>query len=780
MKAIFKNFIFILKKFKTSSFLNILGLSVAMAVFIVCMIQVFSDFTYNHNFKNINNTYLFTQYSTISPNDTYAPWISTPRAKEMSEKFPEIRNYCLYISNANSNFDIIQKNGEKMSIEANLIKTTKGFINIFSPQIITGNPAEVFIGEKTSKAMLTESTAKTLFGDESAIGKSFFFHNSTEPITVTAICKDFPKNCFVPNGVFVLLPDDIPENSNYFGYFDIAPENVEKLEKRLNSAEFYGENTMKQFKADPENASSASLIPLNRIHLHFPMVGSGNFNSTVSLLAIGIAILIMAYINYINFSIAIAPARIKSLNIQKILGAKNKTLRSVIIFEAVLFSLIAYSFALLCVELFKDTTIVKSLFTDISVSYNKVLLVFTGIIILFCGILFGLYPAYYVTSFSPAIAIKNSFASSKRSLKLKNTLICIQFISSVTLISIAAFIYIQYNYVTNYSWGIQKENIVYMRTYGLKTDIDTFGKELIRNKDISDYTIAGFLPGSVGMGWDRDFEGKIISVMSWPVGRNFLEFFGVPVVQGRNFTDTEESDIPYIIVNQAFMNKYRFEDILGKKIFCFDGDGEIIGVAKNVNFESLHNPIRPMIFVRLNSGWNNIILLKISGNNIDNTFNYIKQCWNKYNDEVFDCKFLDTRLDNLYKKENNLAQVILICSIITIMIAIMGVYGLIVFNTKYRSKEIAIRKVNGSSVFSIVLLLNRNIFGMLILAFCIATPLAYYIVQQWLDSFAYKTPVYWWVFATSGILVFLTTIATTCWQSIKAARKNPINYLKSE
>lgn len=187
-----------------------------------------------------------------------------------------------------------------------------------------------------------------------------------------------------------------------------------------------------------------------------------------------------------------------------------------------------------------------------------------------------------------------------------------------------------------------------------------------------------------------------------------------------------------------------------------------------------------MIFVRLNSGWNNIILLKISGNNIDNTFNYIKQCWNKYNDEVFDCKFLDTRLDNLYKKENNLAQVILICSIITIMIAIMGVYGLIVFNTKYRSKEIAIRKVNGSSVFSIVLLLNRNIFGMLILAFCIATPLAYYIVQQWLDSFAYKTPVYWWVFATSGILVFLTTIATTCWQSIKAARKNPINYLKSE
>lgn len=780
MKTVFRNFTFILKKFKTSSILNILGLSVALAIFSACIIQTISDFTYNHNFKNINSTFLFTQYRTLSPKDSYAPWISTPKAQEISEKFPEVKNYCLYIANENFGFDIIQDNGEKMLLRATLNKTTKGFVDVFTPKVLSGNPALVFSGEKTTKAMLSQSTAKTLFGEEDPLGKSIFFHNSSEPITVVAICDDFPKNCTIQNGVFVLLPEDIPENFNYFGYFNVDPENVDKLVKRLNSGEFYGEESIKQFKADPENSFSADLIPLDRIHLHFPLVGEGSFNTTISLMAIGIVILIMAYINYINFSIAIAPARVRGINIRKILGAKISVLRFSIISEAVIFSLIAYGLAILYIHIFNDSALSKSLFTNLSISDNCIQIIVIGSIVFGLSILFGLYPSYYVTSIHPVIAIKNSFANSQKSSKLRNILICIQFICSISLINIASFISIQHSYIKNYPSGIQKENIVYMTTTGLKTDIDTFGKELTLNKDILDYTVSGFLPGYVGMGWDRDFEGKIIKVMSWPVGRNFLRFFGVPVVQGRDFTDTEESDTPYIIVNQEFINKYKFNDILGKKIFCFEGDGEIIGVTKNINFESLHNPIRPMIFVRLNSGWNSFIFLKISGNNTSQTMDYIKQCWSKYNDEVFNCKFLNSRLDGLYKKENNLAQAISIISVITILIAIMGIYGLIIFNTRYRAKEIAIRKVNGSSESNIVLLLNNNIIKLLIIAFIISTPLSYYIVQQWLNSFAYSTPIYWWVFVLSGIAVLLTTIATTCGQSIKAARKNPVNYLKNE
>ncbi len=779
MKAILKNFIFILKKFRTSSILNILGLSVALAVFTVCLIQVASDFTFNHNLKNINNTYLFTQYQTISPKDSYSPWLSTFKGKEISEKFPEIKNYCLYVSNKDSEFDILQKNGEKTFLKTNIIKTTAVFIELFSHKILSGNTSSLFEGDKINKAMLSKSVAKTFFGEESPLGKSFFFHDSTEPITVVAVCEDYPDNCTIKNGVYVLLSDNNPTNYNYLAFFDINPENADKLMTRLNSAEFYGEETMARMKADPEYSHPVDLIPLDRIHLHFPTVGNGSFNSTISLLAIGIIILIMAYINYINFSIAIAPARVKGLNIQKVLGAKNFVLRTVIVFEAILFSVISYCLAILYIILLNDS-VIKLMVPDLIIFNNGSFLVFTAVLVFICSILFGLYPAYYVTSFDAAMAIKNSFANSKKSTRLRNILICIQFISSISLISIAIFISIQNYYMKNYSWGIQKENIVYMKTKGLKSDIDTFGKELTQNKDILEYTVSGALPGYVGMGWGRDIEGKNVQVVSWPVGRNFLQFFGVPIVEGRNFTDTEESNIPYIIVNQKFIEKYEFKDMLGKKIFCFEGDGEVIGVAKDVNFESLQNAIRPMLFVRLDSSWNNFIFLKLSGSNINESMNYIRETWSKYNDNVFDCRFLDSRLDDLYKKENNLAQVISIISLITILIAIMGVYGLIIFNTKYKAKEIALRKVNGASELSIVFLLNRNIFGLLILAFCIATPLSYYIVNQWLDSFAYKTPVYWWVFILSGIIVFFITVITTCWQSIKAARKNPINYLKSE
>jgi putative ABC transport system permease protein len=332
----------------------------------------------------------------------------------------------------------------------------------------------------------------------------------------------------------------------------------------------------------------------------------------------------------------------------------------------------------------------------------------------------------------------------------------------------------------NYAWGIQKENIVYLPIRDLKSDSKTFCEELKKNPHIVDFTEGGFVPGGIYMGWGRDFEGQQVSVMAWPVTRTFLHFFGVQITEGRDFSETDDDGKQKIIFNQEFLKKYKLKDIIGKQFNCMDTVGEIIGIAKDVNFESLHTAIRPMAFVMLGKNWNNWLFIKITGQDTPATIDFIKRTWVKHSDEEFDIKFLNESLDNLYKNENNLAKLISIFGLVIIIIAIMGVYGLIMFNTRYKAKEIAIRKVNGSSVKEIMLMLNRTVLLQMGIAYAVATPLAYYVVYKWLTQFAYKTTIYWWVFALAGALIFIITIVTVSWQSYRAATTNPVEAIKRD
>ncbi|MEN6331422.1 MAG: FtsX-like permease family protein, partial [Smithella sp.] len=750
-------------------------LSVAFAVFSVTMIQVHYDFTYDRNFKKSDNIYLFSQYR---PSDgVRAVNISTPAAKEISDKFPEVKSYCLITTQNNTSFDVSSKNGNIREFEEYFTKATVGLLDVFTPEILVGDARAAFT--EKNKAMISQSTAHKFFGNISPVGQSVFFHSSTTPITIVAVCKDFPDNCTLKNGVFVQLPNDRPENYNYDGYFEVFPKDLSKLLSRLNSKEFYGEEVMKSFEIS-QNKLIAELTPLTKIHLQFHEKGSGNLNTTLSLLAIGLLTLVIAYINFLNFSIAMAPSRVRGLNIQKILGANPRILKLSIAAEASLFSLLAFVIALFYVSLFKDSPINEFFSADLALQKNWVILSVIGVASVVSGILFGLYPARYVTSFQPAVALSGSFSISGKSMKLRNTLIVFQFISAISLIIISFFIKMQHDYMQNYSWGIQKENIVYLPSRQLKTDIKTFGEELKKDPRVLDYTASQFIPGRVGMGWGRDFEGKNVSIMAWPVDRNFLHFFGVKIVEGRDFLETDNSEKQKIIFNEEFLKKYELKDIVGKEFDCFDNLGDIVGIAQNVNFESLQMAIRPMAFVILDDTWNNWIFVKISGNNVPATIDYIKKIWGEFSDENFNLKFLDSTLDNLYKQENNLAKLISVFGLIIIIIAVMGVYGLVVFNARYKSKEIALRKVNGASDKEIILMLNRSVLIQLTIAFVVAVPLAYYVVHRWLEGFAYKTPVYWWVFLLAGLLVFLITVITVSWQSWRAATANPVDAIKNE
>jgi len=774
MKAIFRNFFFVLKRFRTSSILNILGLSVAFAVFSVTMIQVYYDFSYDRNFKNSNDVYLFSCFWT---SDSHREEVSSiSESKEMSDKFPEIKNYCLLKNNKNVLFDVRDKDGNVTEITENINKSSLGLLSVFTPEIIIGDARSALT--ERNKALISESTAHKFFGENNPVGQFIFMHDSITPLTVVAVCKDFPENCTVRNGIFVQIPNEKINDYDYKVYLEVKHEDVTKLVTRLNSKEFDKKNPARSLK--DHSKFIAELIPLTKIHLHYPEIGNGNLTGTLSLFAIGLLTLIIAYINFLNFSMAMAPARVRGLNIQKIHGANPLKLKFTIAFEASLFSLLSFLLALLYISFFKESSINEYFPADLSLWNNWTLLSVIGASSILFGAIWGLYPAHYVTSFQPAMALSGSFVLSERSRKLRNTLITIQFISAISLIIISVFIKIQHDYMQNYSWGIQKENIIYLPAKELKTNIKAFGDELKKNPQVVDYTASGSVPGDMSLTWAlKDFDGKYVTPVIWPVRSNFLDFFGVKIIEGRNFIETDNSGKPKIIFNQEFLRKYQLKNLVGKE-FPFLQNADIVGIAKDINFESLKLPIRPMAFVVLGDSWNEWIFVKIIGKNTPATIEYIRKTWEKYSNESFKPKFLDDSLTNLYRNENNLAKLISIFGLVIIIIAIMGVYGLVVFNARYKSKEIALRKVNGASVKEIMLMLNRSVLIQLAIAFVVAVPLAYYIVHRWLEQFAYKVPIYWWVFILAGLLVLAITVIIVSWQSYKAANANPVEAIKNE
>jgi len=782
MKAVFLNFFFVLKRFKTSSILNIIGLSAAFAVFTITLIQVNYDRSYDRNFKNADDIYFFSISYSNGDRGTTMP---TTLATEIAGKFPEVKSYCLVnpVSQSELLVDVINKKGIRQKFSTKITPVTAGFLDVFTPEIVGGSTKDVFDGQ--GKAMITESTAKKLFGNDNPVGKTIYYHFSkhfynnqkTNFVTVQAVCKDFPENCSIKNGIYTLLPDDEPSNFNYNGYFVLNKSNYSKLLLQLNSEKFFGKEKWEEMKKSGVKAI-VELTPLNKAHFDLE---KGRLTTTLSLLAIGILTLIIAYINFLNFSISISPARVKGLNIHKIIGASPFKLKLILASEAALFSLLAFFLALLYIALLKDTFISDYFSADMSLSPNKILLGVIGLVALLFGMAFGSYPARYIVSFQPAVALRGSFAMSAKSVRLRNILITLQFVAAITLIITAMFIQLQNTYMNHRSWGIQKENIVYLPYGQTKIDMHTFGEELKRDPRILDYTASQFLPGHVGMSWGRTFEGKQVNAWIWPVQINFPEFFGVKMAEGRDFQDADSTVNKHaIIFNECFLKMHQLKNIHGKDFPGFGMSLTVVGIAKNINYTSLRDSIRPMGFAILGDQYMNWFFVKLSGKDVPGAIENIRKTWVKYSDEDFNLKFLDASIDKLYKNEMNLAKLISMFGLITILIAIMGVYGLIVFNARYKSKEIALRKVNGASDREIMLMLNRSVLIQLIIAFIVAVPLAYYVVHSWLEQFAYKTPVYWWVFLLAGLMVFAITVMTVSSQSYKAATANPVDAIKNE
>lgn len=770
MKLIINNLKQYIKSSKAVFLFNIVGFTVAFTAFFVIAIQVSYDFSYNKNFEKAGQIYLFNRYHHTNGNSYRT--INQDLAKDIQAKIPEVKSYCLLQINPGTEV-VVNINDYKKEYAISFMETTPGFFDVFTPEILSGSIQKIF--DEKGKALISEKTAKQIFGETDPIGQIFHVRDSI--LTVMAVYKDFPENCSLSNGIFTYMQPNVPENWNYYGYFLIDPHNINAVIDKINSVDILGEETFKHYIENPENKVEFQLPALKDLYLHGY---NKRIHTTLSLLVIGIILLLIAFINYTNFAISMAPGRIKNVNIHKIFGIDPIRLRLAIAAEAVLFTIFALALSLVCLHYLKGSGLAANFVADLSVTENWQIITVTSLTVLLLSVLIGIYPAVYITSFNEAFAMKGSFSLSPKGVILRNSLIIFQFTASIALICISGMIKMQNDYMQNYSWGFQKENIAYLLLGNTKIDAELFGSELKQNGSVIDYTLSWNLPGKIGMSWGRDFEGKSIDYFTvWPVTPNFLDFFGVKMIAGNNFPD--ERDREKIIFNEEFMKVNGFsEDIIGKEFEGFS-PADIVGVVENIHFESLHEPIKPMAFVVFPDKRNyNFLYVKLSGNNLPANVAQIEETWKKFTDKPFDLQFLDTSMNDLYKNEINTGNLISTFGLISVFIAMMGVYGLVLFNTRYKTKEIAIRKINGATEEEILQLLNRNMLRMLLVSFLVAVPIALLVINNWMDRFAYKAPVPWWLFAGSGFLVLLISAVTVSWQSYRAATANPVDSLKTE
>jgi len=774
MNFLFANFTQVLKRFKTSSFINIMGLSVALMVFFVVLMQVYYDFTFDKGYKNADKIVQLNVYDYNT--ERTAANLNFQIPVRISNNFPEVEAFCVFNDWGVRKFDIDKENKLPETYDISIALTTQGFLQVFTPGIIMGDTAGIF--SSPGHAMLSEKTAKRLFGNENPIGKVIRNHFGKEQLTVQAVYSDFPENSSLGNGIYSYLPEDETGDWNFQSYFLVQHSHLKELNQKMNTAKALGEDYIKFLEQHPEMHIQVRLSSMNDLYLY----DYKHINIAFPLLTIGVIVLLIAFVNFVNLSLAMAPLRIRGINIHKILGINKTTLRLIITMESVMFTLLALIIAFFGIHLLRGSIFAQDFFPVIGVSLKSYigLLVTASIVVLLFAFAIGLHTMRFSTSVPESEVLKASFATGVKGIRLRNILIVIQFTIAIILICVSIFIKAQNDYMLNYDGGIQRKNVVYLPIAGLGKSAEPFGQELLRDMHITDYCLTRFLPGQIGLGWGREFEGKFINLRIWPVDDRFFDFFNIQITAGRK-PEQMDSVISQLVVNETFLDKYDLDESIVGKDLRANAPGRIEAVAKNVNFESLRDSIRPMAFcVLLNWQDFKYMMIKLNGKEVPSAIKSIEQTWNKFSKDPFELHFADEEIDNLYRKEINMAKQIGLFGILIVIIAVMGVYGMIVFNARYKAKEIAIRKVNGSTVWEIILMLNRNVLILLGIAYLIAGPVVWFITKKWLEFFAYKIPVYWWVFLWGGLIVLLIALLTVCEQSYRAAVKNPTKTLNME
>ena len=785
MKILIRNFTHTFRRFFIASVLNIVGLAVAFASFFVIMTQVDYDLNFNKGYKDYQNIYRLE----IKPNEEWGWQLWTPRpiAELIGTASPHIQASAITGWVNDNDYEV---NGNLFNEP---VMTGFGnFIKVFQPEMVTGSTDAL---EKKDNVLIPVSMAMRMFGSTDVVGKLLFRgkQSDNKPVTIGGVYKDFPENSQIGNYIFMPFDPDIDKNNwgnwNYTCYYRLNnPANVSEVEKLAfqKLMKIAPEELQEGLQEEKDNADFFHLIPLSEVH--FSKIGNKSASSRTTvylLICVSFLIVIVAAINFTNFSLAETPMRLKSINTQKVLGAKTSSLRGGLIAESVLISLIAFAVSLVLLLAVRNSGIQDLVTADLSLGKHLPLLAATFGISILIGVLAGLYPSFYVTSFPPALVLKGSFGLSPKGRKLRTALVCFQFFVAFMLIIAIGIMYTQSRYIRTSEYGYDKDAIVVGDvTQDARKQKDAVVSELSRISGVEGVAFSQFVLNSQDtyMSWGRGEGDKNINFACFPVDEHYLDVMGIRITDGRNF---KPSDNGVYIFNEAARKKYPW---MAVDMPATPGDWNVVGFCENIRFSTFRNNdiVEPMAFIYVSNAKNwsyeNRVNVRISaGTDKVAVIRSLQKAMEKFTPgHDFNFRFMDQVLDNAYRNELRFTRQILLFSLLAIVISMIGVFGLTMFESEYRRKEIGIRKIFGSTTGEILRMFNKRYLYILIGCFIVAAPFGWWIGQHWLEGFAERTPIRAWIFLTSFLLVTAITMITVTVQSWKNANENPANSIKTE
>lgn len=795
-----------LMKYKFISFINLFGLSIGLACCLLILAYILNELSFDRykqsrNIYRVERTFLNPMEKTVN---LELSAVAPPVGPLLANDFKEIERVTQVLQNGPTPF----KYDEKMFNEKNSFFGDQNILDLFDVSVVKGNPAKALNEPYT--VMLTEEVARRYFSNEEPLNKVIRMNNQFD-LKVTGVYKAFPSNAHLHPEVLVSFPtlmdtavygkQNFIDNwgNNAFYTYILLPEHYDarKLEAQLPA--FQNRHIPQEGDGGikPSDYSVLSLRKVTDIHLYSHKDDEAEENGDIKRVyifsVIALFILLIACINYMNLSTARSALRGKEIGIRKVVGARRPELMGQFLTESVLISWIATLIAFLLTGLtlpFLNKMSGLSMELDILLRWQVLLpLLLVPFVV---GILSGFYPALLLSSFQPIKVLKGIVKVGKSNLSFRQLLVVTQFSISIILIICTAVVFQQLRYMQNKSLGFNKNHIVTLSyNGGLTANYESFKTELLRNDNIKDIARSSRIPtgrllDAMGSQINRgdSLELTQADIKFIVVDEDYIPTYGVPIVAGRNFSTSFGTDTSSYLINESaakILGLRSPEDAIGKQFVYGGRNGQLVGVFHDFHFESMHQRILPLVmFIPRNLNNFGRLSVKISGN-ISNALAHLEHTWKKFLPEIpFEYSFLDERFEKLYESEQRQKSIFTIFSCIAIFVACLGLFGLSAFAISQRIKEIGIRKVLGASVYGIIALLSVDFLKLVIVSALIALPVAWYAMHKWLEDFAYRITIPWWIFPLASVMAMVIAFLTISVQAMKAATVNPVKNLRTE
>ena len=804
-----RNFLTLLRRYTTSSVLNIVGMAVAFAAVYLIAVQVKFDLSYNRVIKNSERIYRLEYPGWDNEMNRWEIWWNRQYPDKLAAICPEVEAAGSIGVMPHSRYQdeySIKRNATIENFTISVAGAEPEGLAVFPFEMLAGRLEDL---KTEDDLIISESTAKRF---NLSVGDGLYYGRGAQNgaiRTVVAIYKDFPKpsSISMPMGYVLLEPQEQTSENDWQDTYYIRLQkgtDVEEIEQRM--AQFVVDEGRKNGLSEEEIKLEVAritprLTPINDLYFvdDAPVEGyRGSRTTTYTLIAIAVLILVISFINFVNFFFALIPSRIRAVNNYKIFGAPTAKLRLNFLVETIGLILVSLFGAAVIVVLFADTPLKEYISTSVAIDENWSLAGAIALGVILFGVVVSLYPAWYITKFSPAFVIKGDFSASKSGRILRYTLVGVQYTISIALIICSIFVYRQHQYMLSCNMGFDRENLLSVEVPWEAVNPDVEGyqldytkRDILLDRLTQNPQIKGVAFGDIQLvsnaegAWSRPLDGgDPVSFMIHGVSWNFLKVMGIEIVEGRDFLPSDEdTDTGAMIFNQTSVEKYGLtleSKIPGHVQGLY---ANIVGFCKDFNFKSANWNIEPFAFiVHGHYGWSmprHTYIRTVAGADIAEVrkfvFDTLMEIAPNADPEKIKIQFFEQELELLYQVEDKLSTLVTLFSFLSIVISIIGVFGLVLFETQYRRREIGIRRVHGASVGSILQMFNRKYLYIVAACSAVAIPVSYYIIDQWMQQYVYRTPMSWWVYALAVGVILLITIVTVSLRSWSAANENPTN-----